>query len=160
MAARATFGCNNIRITKSEFVVCGKDSFPMFTYDACTIVHCTYRILVKPMKSFKKCWLFNKKIMFKFQIYFQETCFFPEAVLRIKGAQLEALSTGLDSRSTCNIPIPVSILFIVIIVMCIMQFVLELLLPIFSFRIKFLKLFILNPFLTKFKIMTIVFFIV
>ena len=51
MAARATFGCNNIRITKSEFVVCGKDSFPMFTYDACTIVHCTYRILVKPMKS-------------------------------------------------------------------------------------------------------------
>ncbi|XP_023319471.1 uncharacterized protein LOC111694715 isoform X2 [Eurytemora carolleeae] len=48
----------------------------------------------------------------KFQHFFQncnnllETCFFPEAVLRIKGAQLEALSTGLDSRSTCNIPIP------------------------------------------------------
>ena len=81
------------------------------------IVHCTYRILVNPLKSFKKksdCVI--KKIMFKFQIYFQETCFFPEAVLRIKGAQLEALSTGLDSRSTCNIPIPVSILFIVIIV--------------------------------------------
>ena len=44
--------------------------------------------------------------------YFQETCFSPEAVLRIKEAQLEALRTGLDSRSTCNIPIPVSTLII------------------------------------------------